>query len=507
MKKLIASILLLSSFFVSISQSLLPFANQVPVLQTVFSDVAGRWRADGVSGSSGSYVVSDISGNGHSMTQVAGTITLGTAANGQAKMTGNTTARLTSTFTIQGWPLTIITIAKRPAGNPCGFFGHQGSLPYNFLWTGFETADRYAIYNNSSVLNTLVSSADVCSVARIGYGSRVSILNGVIQSVMTLATIQNPTATATSLGTEYRGLDCDWQETLVWTRTLSINELDEVHAYVNARYGTSIPLWSSYTAVDEVWMGGQSNSAGRGIRGASDVNVPAEYKVALTGVNIWHGTVTSLVGNAWGTLDITTNNHDLFDQQGATYIGHEETLGKEYLDRTGNNVYIFKTALGGTNLAYSASVAYWDPVNNTNVHNSQSRLFGVSGNNWWQSMRAHQAASRRPNMKGIVWYQGEQDATNSPDANAYAANGLIFFNELKKEIGVGAPPIFVIRIHAAIDIGAQPYRDTVRAQEATLVSSISNATLVSVDSYTLQDGAHINITGQLALGQVIADQL
>ena len=83
------------------------------VASSAFDDVWGWWRADDYSGSSPNIVLNDKSLNGNSMTQAGGTLTPGTAANGKAKMTGNSTARLISSLSMRGWPSTIITVGKR----------------------------------------------------------------------------------------------------------------------------------------------------------------------------------------------------------------------------------------------------------------------------------------------------------------------------------------------------------------------------------------------------------
>lgn len=461
-------------------------------------------RADSYSGSSPTIELTDLSGNGRTMTQVAGTITTGTATNGQARMTGIATTRFTSSATLPSWPVTTFTIAKRTAGATCGFFGHTGATGYNGLWYGYETVDRFAVYNSNATLNTTSEAGTTaCYAMRIGHGSRVSILNGIIQPLMGRSTLVGPaSATTVSLGTEYRGLNLEWQETIVFDRLLSLAEIDEVHAYFNARYGMSIPLWSSYTAAPTICIYGQSNAAGRGDRGTSDANVPAEYDAALTGVNIWYGTRTLNIGSAFETLNINNNNHMLGDEvQAPTYFGPELTLGKEYIDRVGGSVYIHKYATGGTNLAYSASLGYWHPtVYTTRAHNSQNRLFGQAMENWWQSLRVHQAAGRRPEVKVIDYFQGEQDATTLADANNYSLNGVELFNNFESEMGVGTGlKKLICRIHTN---GSETYESIVRSEQATLVTLLTNAVLVDSDPYATRagDGVHLAAQGQLDIG-------
>lgn len=478
---------------------------------SAFDDVWGWWRADTFTGSNPTITLTDLSGNGRNMTQVAGTLTPGTAANGQARMVGNATARLTNSATLNSWPCTIITIGRRTAGATCGFFGHQGASPFNSLWAGYESLDRHFIYNGNATNNTTTDGGqDSCWVARIGWGSRVPFRNGLILADQILANIVRSSALAVSLGTEYRGLNFDFQETLVWNRELTIRELDEVHAYVNTRYGMSIPLWSSYTPVNSLVLRGQSNASGRGDRGASDVNIPAEYDTALTGVNVWHGTVTALIGNAFQTLNINDNNHMLGENGAAltaqTFVGMETALTKEYIDRVGGEVYLHKWALGGTQLEYTASApGHWDAFDTTPVQNNGNRNYANAMRNWWLAMRAHQIAGRRPNIIGDIWYQGEQDATNSTNANNYSANLQAFVSQSRREMGLEGK-FYLCRLH--IDC-PETFASTVRAQQELAQPLIPNSVLVNTDPYGTRGGdpVHISVTGQLALGTFIASQL
>lgn len=492
--------------------SLIDLLNSGSSSTSAFDDIWGWWRADDYSGSSPNIVLNDKSGNSRDMTQQAGTLTPGTAANGQARMVGNATARLTSSGAIESWPITIITVALRANNATMGFFGHTGGTSFNSLWYGYESANRNFIYNTTGTNNTTAEAGSTaCYVARIGYGSRVPILNGIVLADQVLASIVRSAATTTSIGTEYRGLNGEWQETLVWNRTLTLDELDEVHAYINDRYSLSIPLWSSYTAAPTIWMGGQSNSSGRGDRGTSDANIPAEYATALTGVNVWNGTVTSLIGDAFGTLDVTADNHMLGENGAPTnaqdYFGHELTMTKEYIDANGGSLYLHKWAIGSSYLNFHSGAAFWHPTTGGLSQLNTNRVYMLSMRNWWKSMVVHQTAGRKPDIKGLVWFQGEQDATVESYANAYSSNGQQFFAELQPELGYAQNlKKFICRIH--ID-GSETYEATVRSEQATLASALTNATLIDTDSYETRsgDGVHLAAQGQLDLGTYLASLL
>jgi len=251
---------------------------------------------------------------------------------------------------------------------------------------------------------------------------------------------------------------------------------------------------------------GQSNSQGRGVSGTADANIPAEFQGAQTNVKIWYGTVTSSIGSSWDTYDHTTASNANLPASGNTTFGFDITMGKDYIDRVGGTVYNMKFAVGSTWLAYNTGGGgYWHPTDNTQIHGNARRMFANYITNWRKSLREHQQAGRNPSVIGIAWYQGEEDATLQAAADAYSTNEILFFNTLEAEMGCGTGlKKLIIRIHSGIDGTQHPYRDTVRAQKALTVAALTNATLISVDSYGLLDTAHINGAGQLALGTALS---
>jgi len=193
------------------------------------------------------------------------------------------------------------------------------------------------------------------------------------------------------------------------------------------------------------------------------------------------------------------------------YFGPDTSLGKNYIDRVGGSVYLFKYTFGSTGLYRTAALAagngYWDPLANNEVHSHTTRQYAVSVKYWWNHLRVHQQASRKPNIVGFVWFQGEQDAIDATAASAYSGLIQSMVPLLRGECGCGNGKFLLTRIHSDIDIVQHPYRDTVRSQQEAAASLISNCTLVSIDSYTLRDTVHINAAGQIAYGEACSDLL
>ncbi len=485
------------------------------VALSAFDDVWGWWRADTYTSTSPTIALTDLSGNGRTMAQQAGTLTPGTATNGQPRITGNASAYLTSSATLSSWPVTIVTYGQRTDGTSQGHFGHVGASGFNSLWCGYESLNRFCVLNTNSTLNT-VATTDGCFVARIGHGSRHSIVNGVSQPDNQLANIAKSSAIATSIGTQYRGLNFAWQETLVWDRLLSVAELDEVYAYLNDRYGASIPLSTSRTAIPLLVMLGDSNAAGRGDRGASNANISAEYLGPITNGNVWFGGTTNLgMGTGWETLDNTvakslwTGNHMFGDNytRPITYVGCESALVKEYIDLHGGNFYLLKFAQGGSYLYPTGG--FWHPTAGGLTQTNTSRLFGQFCMNWWRAMAVMNAAGQTPDIKGIVIMLGGNDASDVTGTAAadFAASLPLLYASLRAELGLPDARILQCRWHVG---SVEPYTATIRAATDAVVAATSNCELVDMDGYPLRGGGdtgHYSVAGQESIGQYLASQL
>lgn len=481
---------------------------------SAFDDIWGWWRADNVSGSSPSMSFTDLSINSRTMTQQAGTLTIGTAANGQAKVTGNASTYTTTSGALKNWPITVITYGQRTSGATQGHFGHVGATGFNTLWTGYESSNQHMIYNTNSTIN-INAATDGCWVTRIGWGSRVVAINGLVQLDVAHANRAQSSDVACSIGTQYRGLNFAWQETLVWDRLLSIQELDEVYTYLNTRYGASIPLSTSRSVAKTITMFGESNAAGRGDRGVGDVNIPAEYLGPIANANVLHGltaatTNTGFANTQFEQLNNTsaengfTGNHMLGDIYGqpTTYIGCESALCKEFLDLHGGSVYLVKYATGSSYLA-QAGANWWGH----NVGMTLSgRLFHQALGAWWRSMSLHHTAGREPNHLGCIWIQGANDASNLTHANNYQANLAAFIPALCEELGYPTTKVLVARLHATCP---ETYSSTVRAAQEAVIASLSNCEQVDMDGYPTRSGdtVHYSTAGQIALGQYLATQL
>lgn len=496
MKKIIL-LFLLAIPFLSCEQTLMPMSTPVPKPYSAFNDVAGWWRADSFTGSSGSYSMTDLTGNGNHMVQQAGTLTSGTGVNSKAKFTGNSIAYTTSALVSYAWPRTVITVALRANNALCGFFGNSSASPATNDWFGYETGanNQSVIYPNASINITTEAGSVAAYISRTGWGSRQTWVNGVLQATHTESSVVQTNAIC-SIGTQYRGMNYDWYETLVWNRCLSLDDMDEVNTYLNTRYAMSIVLWSSYTAQPVIFIWGQSNASGRGVPKSY---LTSPYNTSQTNVFIYNTT--------WQNLDESANNNDFGDNLGATYFGIEASIGDRYITRYGNQAYIFKVSYGGTQLAFNASISYWQPNDNTQAPNNGFRLYSNWMQAWTTGLNILQTAGKRPVGVAIVGSQGENDAQDATNSANYQTNLINFYNILRPEIGCNVKyvptPVYVSRLPATQT--GETYLGTIRTAQAGAVSSLLNSFLFDTDSYTLSDGVHFDNPSLISIGIALAN--
>lgn len=470
-----------------------------PSAPNPLAGVFAYYEADATSGSSPTLTWTDKSGNGRDATQQAGSITIGTGSNGFAQLTGNGSTYLNVAANLLAWPITIIAVATRTAGQTCGFVGAQGASPFNTFWTGYETTNRNAHYNSNANQNTTAEAGTrSLYVYRAGYGSRVAIVNNIIQSAQTgLPSIVRPAAAPFSIGTQYRGLNGVYQALYIFPFELSVAQLDLMTQYCNTKFGMSVPLFSDLTPAVTVAELGDSQAAGRV---TTTGNVPVEYQGAQTDSFIFFGTPSPQgVGTAWNQYNIASNIHQLGDQQetSPTQFGPNVAFGKEIVDLLGVPVYNMHYARGGTFLDFNATFGYWDPFAATHVPSNTLRQYGYFVQNWWRSMAAHQAAGRRPDLRGIHMVLGYNDGSVSGSAAVYEANLMNFIPQLRAEMGYPNARIIQHRIEASNPISA--HWATIRTAQENVAANLPNVVNYNSDDATNLGDGHFDAAGAVLI--------
>lgn len=193
---------------------------------------------------------------------------------------------------------------------------------------------------------------------------------------------------------------------------------------------------------------------------------------------------------SYNLLDAGTNTM-LFNYLNSDEFGFETSLFKSFENADNITRYVVKEGIGSTELAVgwnsrTPGALYTELVSQTANAISQIRMLGFT-----------------PRLKGFIWMQGENDATNETWANAYLTNLQNFFIDFQtfaNTQGVGTFKKIICRINGASD-PTETYRNTVRtAQSDYCNNSSNNAILVDTDDLPLRDSVHYSATGQIALG-------
>lgn len=183
-------------------------------------------------------------------------------------------------------------------------------------------------------------------------------------------------------------------------------------------------------------------------------------------------------------------------------------------------IAIIKYTKGGSSLDARAGETWgtWDPHDTRTIN-------GLTGINQYDHMlavlrRAHadhdidndgQPDTLIP--AGIIWMQGETDATQADTANAYADNLTEIIALFRAAMRDDDLPVVIGRIsdrgvNEDTDERVWAFGDTVRAAQQSLADADPNAALVtSTDAYGYSDPFHYDSAGYLDLGRRFAETL
>lgn len=209
-----------------------------------------------------------------------------------------------------------------------------------------------------------------------------------------------------------------------------------------------------------VLLGGQSNMVGA----SNNTDPLIAYQSTFNNVN-WEGLPLNYSSNYFGAR-----------------FGFDLAFGREFsLDQPNSTLYLEKEAVGGTNLNY-----WLTPTNlnrlKTAYSNLKTRVSGI------------------PNIKiYFLWVQGESDANNSVDANAYESNFNTLVNEL--ETAHGSFEKVVLNYLREIPHPLVPFEDVVRQQQIDWVTNNpSKGVGWDMTPYNFYDGVHYDNPSKYQMG-------
>ena len=103
-----------------------------------------------------------------------------------------------------------------------------------------------------------------------------------------------------------------------------------------------------------------------------------------------------------------------------------------------------------------------------------------------------------PVIIGMIWMQGENDASYPDQAKEYEKNLRHFFERVKIDLNCPGIKIVIGRIS---DSEAWPYRNIVRPAQQKIAEEMPNTAWIDTDDLTRRDRFHYDTQGQLILGE------
>jgi sialate O-acetylesterase len=110
-------------------------------------------------------------------------------------------------------------------------------------------------------------------------------------------------------------------------------------------------------------------------------------------------------------------------------------------------------------------------------------------------------------IKGLIWYQGETDATTPGAADVYEAAALQLFDNVRKDTGLADLPILCVQLARFVwnyDSHARDF-EKIRDIQRRLPALRPNVYTISALDLPLEDPAHISFEGHQRLGRRLAE--
>ncbi|MEO1534996.1 MAG: sialate O-acetylesterase [Planctomycetota bacterium] len=269
------------------------------------------------------------------------------------------------------------------------------------------------------------------------------------------------------------------------------------------------------------FLAGQSNMVGFG----TSTDLPGELAEPMPGVYIFAPAQAddgaAPPSATWQPLQPGFGDGYTTDPAGqpmlGTRFGPAITFAARLRDlRPGENIAIIKYAKNGSGLdVRSNQFGTWDP-NDTRANvggiNQYDHALAAIASAFADGDINDDGTPDRLIPAGIVWMQGESDATLSVAAEDYAENLAEILGLFRGVFGVEDLPAVIGRISdSGVRNGTDPvwpHGDTVRAaQHAVAKADPRTAIVTSTDSYDYSDRFHYDSAGYIDLGQRFAEAI
>lgn len=237
-------------------------------------------------------------------------------------------------------------------------------------------------------------------------------------------------------------------------------------------------------------LGGQSNMDGYGI----ESQLPSEFSSPQSDVKLWNSGEWADLQGGYGS-----------PYAGFSAFGPEVSFGhKLHAMFPKDNIYLVKHAVGGSALADAAN--QWTPNGNGVVYNAFKTTVDAALKNLGE-------AGLSPSIAGMIWMQGESDASYSSYASLSETNLTNLIAKVRSDFGTPEMPFVLGRImsYSQYPFGAPPDNALVRSAQVTVPTQVASVSWVDTDNLAVNVqgvawAGHYNTQGQIGLGALFADK-
>lgn len=266
------------------------------------------------------------------------------------------------------------------------------------------------------------------------------------------------------------------------------------------------------------YLGGQSNMDGFGYVH----ELPADLTQVQEGILIFHGNTSpdhaTVDGTGlWSTLKpghgagfTSDGKKNQYSDRFGVELTFAQAIQKQFPDR---RIAIIKYSRGGTSIAAGAAGEFgcWEPdFKGRNGVNQYDHFLATVRHAYADSDIDADGTPDSLISAGIVWMQGESDASYTPEiAEHYEANLRRLMNLIRASFRTDDLPVVIGRIsYSTKSPPIWKYGELVRSAQASYARTDANAALVdSTDQYNYSDPWHYDSAGYIDLGRQFASAM